>query len=92
MARQNKDSKFIIYQVLYIFVVTVLALKGAGLDLGEVVKLRNTYETLLNNIEEAKEIIADGSDQEMVEMAKMEMEEAQGKIPFRRQCVIHCSL
>jgi peptide chain release factor 1 len=50
-------------------------------DLGEVVKLRNTYETLLNNIEEAKEIIADGSDQEMVEMAKMEMEEAQGKIP-----------
>jgi hypothetical protein len=44
MARQNKDSKFIIYQVLYIFVVTVLALKGAGLDLGEVVKKEDTVQ------------------------------------------------
>ena len=50
-------------------------------DLGKVVKKANEYEMLLNNIEEAKEIIADGSDAEMVEMAKMEMDEAKGRIP-----------
>jgi hypothetical protein len=37
MRRKNRDSKFIIYQVLYIFVITVLALKGADLDLKEVI-------------------------------------------------------
>ena len=50
-------------------------------DLGNVVKRGEEYQTLLNNIEEAKEIIADGSDTEMVEMAKMEMEEASNRIP-----------
>ena len=49
-------------------------------DLGNVVKRGEEYQTLLNNIEEAKEIIADGSDTEMVEMAKMEMEEASNRI------------
>lgn len=34
--RRDHDSKFIIYQVLYIFVITVLALKGADLDLRRV--------------------------------------------------------
>ena len=34
--RREHDSKFIIYQVLYIFVITVLALKGADLDLRRV--------------------------------------------------------
>jgi hypothetical protein len=37
MVRKERDSKFIIYQVLYIFVITVLALKGADLDLNRVV-------------------------------------------------------
>lgn len=37
MIQKNRDSKFIIYQVLYIFVITVLALKGADLDLNRVV-------------------------------------------------------
>jgi hypothetical protein len=37
MRRQNRDSKFIIYQVLYIFVITVLALKGADLNLNKVI-------------------------------------------------------
>lgn len=50
-------------------------------DLGQVVKKANEYEMLLNNIAEAKEIIADGSDAEMVEMAKMEMDEANTRIP-----------
>ncbi len=37
MIKKNRDSKFVIYQVLYIFVITVLALKGADLNLREVV-------------------------------------------------------
>jgi hypothetical protein len=36
MIRRERDSKFVIYQVLYIFVITVLALKGANLDLRRV--------------------------------------------------------
>lgn len=50
-------------------------------DLGDVVARTKEYESLLNNIAEAKEIIADGSDKEMVEMAKMELEEANARIP-----------
>ncbi len=38
IGRKNRDVKFIIYQSLYIFVIAVLALKGANLDLTEVVK------------------------------------------------------
>ena len=49
-------------------------------DLGSVVKKGDEYQTLINNIEEAKEIISDGSDPEMTEMAKMEMEEANTRI------------
>jgi hypothetical protein len=37
MVLKERDSKFVIYQVLYIFVITVLALKGANLDLRRVV-------------------------------------------------------
>ena len=36
MNKRERDSKFVIYQVLYIFVITVLALKGADLDLRRV--------------------------------------------------------
>ena len=50
-------------------------------DLGSVVEKGDEYQTLINNIEEAKEIISDGSDAEMTEMAKMEMEEANTRIP-----------
>ncbi|PQJ20647.1 peptide chain release factor 1 [Tenacibaculum sp. SG-28] len=50
-------------------------------DLGKVVKKADEYKSLLNTIEEAKEIISDGSDAEMVDMAKMEMEEAKNRIP-----------
>jgi len=45
-------------------------------DLSAVMKVADEYKALLNNIEEAKEIIADGSDEEMTEMAKIELEEA----------------
>lgn len=50
-------------------------------DLGAVMERAKEYEGLLANIEEAKEIIADGSDKEMVEMAKMEIDEANTRIP-----------
>jgi len=44
MVHKERDSKFIIYQVLYIFVITVLALKGADLDLRRVVSKENVVE------------------------------------------------
>lgn len=44
MARKERDSKFVIYQVLYIFVITVLALKGANLDLRRVALEENTVD------------------------------------------------
>ncbi|MDT0540376.1 MULTISPECIES: peptide chain release factor 1 [Croceitalea] len=42
---------------------------------------RDDYITLTNNLAEAEEIIADGSDTEMVEMAKMQLDEAKEAIP-----------
>ena len=51
-------------------------------DLRILMDKREEYLALTDNIEEAKEIIADGSDAEMVEMAKMEMDEAKERIPM----------
>jgi len=42
---------------------------------------REEYIRLTQNIEEAQEIIADGSDAEMVEMAKMELDTAKERMP-----------
>ncbi len=42
---------------------------------------RDEYVTLDGNIKEANEIIADGSDAEMVEMAKMQLDEAKERLP-----------
>ncbi|NNF20167.1 MAG: peptide chain release factor 1 [Flavobacteriaceae bacterium] len=50
-------------------------------DLKILVEKRDTYIELTNNIKEAEEIIKDGSDAEMVEMAKMQMEEAKEALP-----------
>jgi len=50
-------------------------------DLGEIMLKRKEYEQLLSSIAEAKEIIADGSDPEMTEMAEMEKDEAETRIP-----------
>lgn len=49
MIRRNKDSKFVIYQVLYIFVITVLAIKGADLDLGEVISKDEAVKTTVRD-------------------------------------------
>lgn len=50
-------------------------------DLRALMDKREEYITLTNNLQEAEEILADGSDPEMVEMAKMQMEEAKEALP-----------
>lgn len=50
-------------------------------DLKQLMNKREEYIALSNNLEEAEEIIKDGSDAEMLEMAKMQMDEAKGRIP-----------
>ncbi len=50
-------------------------------DLRILMDKREEYLTLTDNIIEAEEIITDGSDAEMVEMAKMELDEAKERIP-----------
>ena len=44
MINRNRDSKFVIYQVLYIFIITILALKGAELDLRRVALKEETVD------------------------------------------------
>jgi len=51
-------------------------------DLKNIVDIGDEYISARANLEEAKEIISDGSDAEMVELAKMEMDEANEKIPI----------
>ena len=50
-------------------------------DLGKIVAVFDQYTQALKTIEESDEIIADGSDKEFVEMAKVEKYEAMDKIP-----------
>jgi peptide chain release factor 1 len=50
-------------------------------DLRLLMDKREEYQTLMNSINEAEEIISDGSDEEMVEMAKLELESANERIP-----------
>ncbi|TSE05395.1 MULTISPECIES: peptide chain release factor 1 [Aquimarina] len=50
-------------------------------DLKALMDERDRYIELTNNLKEAEEIIADGSDAEMVDMAKMQLEEAKEELP-----------
>ncbi len=50
-------------------------------DLSKVMKKIEQYETFLNRIEEADELIKSESDEEMIEMAKSQKEEAEAHIP-----------
>lgn len=50
-------------------------------DLKALMDERERYIELTDNLKEAEEIIADGSDAEMVEMAKMQLEEAKEELP-----------
>ncbi|MEZ4778342.1 MAG: peptide chain release factor 1 [Flavobacteriaceae bacterium] len=51
-------------------------------DLRELMEKREEYVSITNSIKEANEIINDGSDAEMVEMAKMELETAEERLPI----------
>ena len=50
-------------------------------DLKKMVDKRKEYLEVLANLEEAEEILSDGSDAEMVEMAKMQLDEAKESLP-----------
>ncbi|PVW14519.1 peptide chain release factor 1 [Marixanthomonas spongiae] len=50
-------------------------------DLRVLMDKRERYLTLTNRIEEAEEIIKESTDEEMVEMGKMQLEEAQEELP-----------
>lgn len=50
-------------------------------DLGKIVRVYDQYKSALDSIAESDEIIADGSDRDLVDLAKEEKLEAQSKIP-----------
>lgn len=50
-------------------------------DLGKIVRVYDQYKGALDSIEESEEIIADGSDRDLVDLAKEEKLEAQAKLP-----------
>ncbi|HCN48899.1 MAG TPA: peptide chain release factor 1 [Chryseobacterium sp.] len=50
-------------------------------DLGKIVRVYDQYKGALDSIEESDEIIADGSDRDLVDLAKEEKLEAQSRIP-----------
>ncbi|MGB0896663.1 MAG: peptide chain release factor 1 [Flavobacteriaceae bacterium] len=58
-----------------------IALNREYKDLRIMMEKRDLYIELTSNIEESNEIIKDGSDAEMVEMAKMQLEEAKEQLP-----------
>ncbi|MCF8273256.1 MAG: peptide chain release factor 1 [Flavobacteriaceae bacterium] len=58
-----------------------IALNKEYKDLKVLVGKRDEYKTLLDNLAEAESIISDETDSEMVDMAKMQFEEAKARIP-----------
>ncbi|WP_310993873.1 peptide chain release factor 1 [Aequorivita marina] len=58
-------------------------------DLRVLMDKRAEYLELADYVTEAEEIIADGSDAEMVEMAKMQLDEAQERMPILEEEVKH---
>lgn len=58
-----------------------VALNKEYKDLKALADKRDEYVNLTGNIAEAKEIIADGSDPEMTDMAKMQLDEASSRLP-----------
>lgn len=50
-------------------------------DLGKIVRVYDQYKGALDSIAESEDIIADGSDRDLVDLAKEEKLEAQSKIP-----------
>lgn len=58
-----------------------VALNKEYKDLKALAEKRDEYVNLTGNIAEAREIISDGSDAEMTEMAKMQLDEATSRLP-----------
>lgn len=58
-----------------------IALNKEYKDLKVLIDKRDEYIEVTNNLAEAEQIIAEGGDAEMVEMAKMQYEEAKERIP-----------
>ncbi len=58
-----------------------IALNKEYKDLKVLVDKRDEYKSLLDNLSEAEAIISEGGDPEMVDMAKMQYEEAKERIP-----------
>lgn len=58
-----------------------IALNKEYKDLKAIVEKREEYMNVVGNINEANEIITDGSDAEMVEMARMQLDEAKERLP-----------
>ena len=50
-------------------------------DLKKTLDKVQVYETLISNIEEAQDIISDSSDSEMIEMAKLQLDESKQQLP-----------
>nr|MCW1952716.1 PCRF domain-containing protein [Flavobacteriia bacterium] len=59
-----------------------VALNKEYKDLKILMEKRELYVSFHNNIEESQEIIEDGSDPEMLDMAKMQLEEAKKAMPI----------
>ena len=51
-------------------------------DLNKIVSKAGSYKSILANIEEAESMIKEESDAEMIEMAKMQLEEAKEQLPL----------
>ncbi len=54
-------------------------------ELEKVVNVRNEFENTLNNIESTKEMLKEETDPEMKEMAKMELDELEAKLPVMEE-------
>ena len=50
-------------------------------EIKKIIEKGSIYKNLLSNQSEAQEIISNENDQEMIEMAKMQLEEVEAKIP-----------
>jgi len=50
-------------------------------DLKKILDKTQVYETLISNIEEAQDIISNSSDSEMIEMAKLQLDESKQQLP-----------
>jgi len=58
-----------------------IALNKEYKELKVLVEKREEYKTLMDNLAEAEEIISEGGDPEMVDMAKMQYDEVKARIP-----------